>query len=300
MRLSLEQIWPRLLRRTVGQLGWLQKLNVSVPVRTPHGTVHVPFLGGHSTTVGGDLWMTTLLEAFFAQTPGTFIDVGVNLGQSLLKAKLLDPERSVVGFEPNPACLHYVRELIRVNELRNVELVPAGLNVSDAILTLELFSASGVDSAASIVANYRPGERVHRRVHVPVVTWATATVSLQTGPIGVVKIDVEGAEREVLETMTDVIASNRPFIIVEVLPAYRDDNLPRIERQNAIERWARNLDYRLLRVMKQAGRLSTLQVIDGFGIHGNLDECDYVMCPAARLATVANALPVRGSTAATS
>ena len=41
-----------------------------------------------------------------------FIDVGVNVGQTLLKLKSISSEINYLGFEPNPNCVNYLKNLI--------------------------------------------------------------------------------------------------------------------------------------------------------------------------------------------
>lgn len=276
----VDEFWPRVLRRTAGRA--LARINVVVPTSTRGKAVSIPFIGGRSLHAGAEPWMTDLLGSLLPLAPGRFVDVGVNLGQTLLKVKLLDPERAYLGFEPNPLCVSYVRELIARNHWRSVELVPAGLFVRDEILALELFSTTdATDSAASVISNFRPGQPVHERLHVPVVRWETATKAVGEVPSGIVKIDVEGAELEVLSTMEAMIGRDMPLILMEVLPAYRADNSPRIERQRAIEALAARHGYSILRVQKSSdGRFRGLRRIQEFGVHADLNECEHVLAPA--------------------
>lgn len=294
MKFSLEQVWPRLLRSTIGRLGWLGRLNLSVPVATPRGRVQIPFLAGQAADFAGESWMTELLAALLPALPGTFVDVGVNLGQTVIKVKLVEPARRVIGFEPNPSCVSYLRELVRVNGYANVEILPTGLFVRDAILALDLFSASDVDSAASVIPDFRPGQRVYGRVNVPVVTWRTATQTVAVERLGIVKIDVEGAELDVLTTMEEALARDRPAILIEILPVYHADNQSRLERQEAIERLLRDHRYRIFRVSKTADdRLGSLDEIRSFGVHDDLTRCDYCLLPGESVARFQRALPMR-------
>ena len=104
---------------------------------------------------------------------------------------------------------------------------------------------------------------------------------LDPGPIGIVKIDTEGAESEILNAMRDTIATHQPWIVTEVLPPYKAENTARIARQNVIETLLNELDYRILRIGKSAGgRLSGLSKIEGFGVHADIAMSDYVFVPA--------------------
>lgn len=293
MTSHLGQVWPRLLHGTLGRLGGLRYLNLTVPVFTLRGTVRVPFIAGRAAGLAGEPWMNDILAELLPAAPGVFVDVGVNLGQTLIKVKLLDRARPMVGFEPNPVCVAYVRKLLEANRFPHVEIVPAGLAEQDGILSLDLFSANDVDSAASVVPNFRPGERVSDRLNVPAVTWATARRALGPARLGIVKVDVEGAELEVFRTMASVLESDRPTLLFEVLPVYRPDNTARAERQTALEGLLHNLGYRLFRVEKtRAERLESLREIDSIGVHGDLTCCDYVALTASHVDRLAPFLPL--------
>jgi hypothetical protein len=90
----------------------LMPFNIQVPV-TVNG---VKFKGIIMQGVGGsnfDLsepWMVDALRRLLFLRPGAaFVDVGVNIGQTLLKLKSLAPDIVYVGFEPNPFCALYAR-----------------------------------------------------------------------------------------------------------------------------------------------------------------------------------------------
>ncbi len=86
----------------------------------------IPFIYRMRMAATGD-WMVPLRTAIRAARSGTFVDVGVNVGQALMKAKSVDRNWDYVGFEPNPACVLYIRELCRANGFDDATIVPAGL-----------------------------------------------------------------------------------------------------------------------------------------------------------------------------
>ena len=53
--------------------------------------------------------------------------------------------------------------------------------------------------------------------------------------IDLIKIDVEGAELEVLESIKNLIKKHKPFIIIEILPVYSKENKSRLDRLKKIE-----------------------------------------------------------------
>jgi FkbM family methyltransferase len=86
--------------------------------------------------------MADLLRQLLPTREGLFIDVGVNLGQTLVKVKDIDPERSYLGFEPNPSCVAFTERMIPALGLRNCRTVPAGLSSETGIVELAMISAS--------------------------------------------------------------------------------------------------------------------------------------------------------------
>ena len=115
--------------------------------------------------------MSGLLEVLLPLQPGTFMDVGVNVGQTLIQLRTLDAKRPYVGFEPNPACVFYVNELIRLNTFLSCTVFPVGLHTSDCVMPLARFSESVTDSCASVVDGFRPDQEVYSEQLVPLVRY---------------------------------------------------------------------------------------------------------------------------------
>jgi FkbM family methyltransferase len=244
--------------------------------------VRVPIISGLRCGMS-EKWMLRVLEFSLPHSPGAFVDVGVNLGQTLIKLRALDQQRKYVGFEPNPVCIFYLQELIRTNRYQNCTLVPVGLFTETSILSLDLFTATPADSAASLIQNFRPGEKVHDSVLVPVFTFAQVASAAKLDDIGLVKIDVEGAELEVLRSLRDEIARHRPLLLIEILPPYHADNAPRIQRQSEIHGLLDDLRYKVFRIHKTShDDYRELRLLDAFDIHGDLTMCDYLCVPGER------------------
>lgn len=232
-------------------------------------------------------WLIDLFRGLLGGRPGTFADVGVNIGQTLMVVKALDADRPYIGFEPNPRCVAYCESLVALNGMKHVTLVPAGLADASGLRRLQFYGATGYDEAASIVENFRPGQAVKGEIVVAVVSADDAMKTLGVGPLAIVKIDTEGAESEILASMRGSIAASRPWIVTEVLPPYSAGNAARMERQAAIETLLRDLDYRILRIRKSAaGRLGGLTEVDSFGVYADMAMADYVFAPAEDVATV--------------
>jgi FkbM family methyltransferase len=224
-------------------------------------------------------WMTDLLRQLLPTRAGLFIDVGVNLGQTLVKVKDIDPERSYLGFEPNPACVALTERMIPALGLRNCRIVPAGLSLETGVVELAMISASQTAPDGSIVRGFRSNAQVVARKNVVVLGFDDLPADLFNEPAAFLKIDVEGGELEVVQALQPIIDRDLPIILIEILPCYSADKTERISRQEQTEALLRDRGYRLERVIKHGSRFGELQPIESIGIHDDLAMCDYVAVP---------------------
>ena len=232
-------------------------------------------------------WMVEILAKLLSQKQGqVFLDIGANLGQTLMKVKSANSEMRYVGFEPNPACVYYLQTLIYENNFKNTEIFPVGIGAKTGILRLNFFNESATDSSASILEDYRGGSVIVKKLNVPVFEFDQT--GIQDSKISFIKIDVEGAELEVLKGLAFNIKQDRPIILMEVLPVYSEDNALRWARQKEMEALIAEMDYTILRIIKNNGAFSKLEPLGNFGVHSDLDKCDYILSPAEETAHIKN------------
>jgi FkbM family methyltransferase len=144
--------------------------------------------------------------------PGTFIDVGANLGQTLGKVLAVDPDRSYLGFEPQINACHYIDRFLKENRLVNAMVLPLGLSDSGGLKSF--WSTGEADTMASLLQD---GSGKSRSV---IMTQAGDDVLSDLGiaEVAAIKIDVEGAECQVLRGFHRTLSTLGPPIIFEVLP----------------------------------------------------------------------------------
>ncbi|MEJ0095455.1 MAG: hypothetical protein WDN46_19235 [Methylocella sp.] len=85
---------------------------------------------------------------------GALVDVGANLGQTLIEWKLSGASGQYVGFEPNYASASILSDIIKFNHYDDSFVAPVGLS---NIEKLYLTKGMSTDQAASIVSDLRPG-----------------------------------------------------------------------------------------------------------------------------------------------
>lgn len=286
-------VW--IMLRALRKTGLLYRLNFSVSMVFEGKRLKVPVNGGIGLGLltRDEPWMAPLLRALLTQFPGVFLDVGVNVGQTLCKVKAIDPARVYWGAEPNPVCVHYSQELIRLHGYTDVTLVPVGLSDRDGLLELELHNENLDDSSATMVDNFRPNTKVHRTFIIPVLRFGNAAKGLGGQSIGVVKIDVEGGEREVLLGMEERIRSDRPAVVLEILPV--GDRMARLPRQEEVERLFSRNAYVLHRIGYTPSGI-TLRSIDGaVGIHHDQSLSNYVALPKETVEATLNKLGIKST-----
>src|SRR5438552_790474 len=95
-----------------------KKLVIPLPATTDDGLQNVYW---------NRSWKSEILKCLVHPHDGAFIDVGANVGQTLLDLHLSCPGTQYVGFEPNVACVTYLRELIKTNSMSNCQILPVAL-----------------------------------------------------------------------------------------------------------------------------------------------------------------------------
>lgn len=144
---------------------------------------------------------------------GVILDVGANFGQSLLLFKALAPDAPVYCFEPIRPAADFLEQLMRRNSFSDCKLCRAALGDGSTDTVLLAYGASSSDTASCAIK--RPHHTL--RQEAPSMTLDAYLADQRVGPIALIKIDVEGAESDVIAGAMDTIRRNRPPIIIEVL-----------------------------------------------------------------------------------
>ena len=167
-------MWPPLNRflkervRIDGKRELLQALWRCVPrhttIRMHNATFRIPIQRDFDSRLirrNKSLWMDEIIKGCYAISQGTFIDIGANVGQTLLKVKSLFADVVYVGFEPNIHCAGYISTLISSNNFQDCSIFPIGLGCEEKVTTL--FYENHADPKATVIDNFRGNEHALRR-----------------------------------------------------------------------------------------------------------------------------------------
>jgi FkbM family methyltransferase len=259
-------------------------LNFTVAARCHQRPIRVPLTGGigFGNLYPGEQWMTAVLSVLLPGRAGAFVDVGVNVGQTMIKVKAFNPELPYIGFEPNPVCYSYSYRLIAENGFANCTLLPVGLSNTAAVAPL--FINSDADVGGTTIPGFRSPEQWAEVRHVAVFPGDAMLATLDNPLVSVIKVDVEGAELEVLEGLRQTL-DTRPFVLCEILPVFTTDcakGRVRKPRQDRLLANMREAGYDLFRVLPDASAVPLCDV----GIHGDPTLTNYLFAPREERAFV--------------
>lgn len=142
-----------------------------------------------------------------------FIDIGANVGVHTLTAASINSNNEIYSFEPEPENFLELIKNIEANNFKNILpfKVALGNQISNVKLNINDGWNKGKHSLKSHITN------VKRQVVVPVLKLDLFEESLKNKKI-LLKIDVEGFEKEVLEGSSTVLnATDNVVLIIELV-----------------------------------------------------------------------------------
>lgn len=149
--------------------------------------------------------------------PGAIVwDIGANVGLfSTSAAALAGPSGNVISFEPDARLVQLLRRTAREqpSTAAPITVVPAAVASDNAVRTFVLARRS---SATNYLEGYGTTQTGGARETISVMAVTADWMLTQCPPPSVVKVDVEGAELEVLAGAKQLFEKVRPRALVEV------------------------------------------------------------------------------------
>ena len=148
--------------------------------------------------------------------PGDFVfDVGANVGYlSLTFAQLIGNTGKVYGFEPEKRNFETLQENIKLNGFKNIH--PIKLAVSDENRTIKLYLSKNENQGihSTILHTDTLSEKYEE---IEAVRLDDYVQNQEIDKIDLVKIDVEGAEIDVINGMKNILREKKPILILELV-----------------------------------------------------------------------------------
>jgi len=141
-------------------------------------------------------------------TEGSVVyDIGAHVGfYTLLASVLVGPRGKVIAFEPLPKNIQYLKEHLKINQCNNVEVIEAAVSSKSG----KSFFIQGGNTFTGYLSKDTEG------IEIEIIS-LDDLINKNNLPIPhIIKIDVEGAELEVLKGAKDLIATKKPTIFLSV------------------------------------------------------------------------------------
>lgn len=230
---NFDFIWNR-IRMPYQTLLRLSAGNRGIPVKVGGVTVQV------DPRYGSTSFETVEAKSYAAikrhlQPGDLFFDVGAAIGcYTMVAASCIGESGKVIAFEPDPDARIYLRRHLAWNGLEDrvtVREVCCGRQSGDADLFV---SPQDVGGQASVL----PVEGF-RKIHVNATSLDDEYRNCGRAP-SVIKIDVEGAEWDVLQGAVSLLSEAKPVLLLSIHPSL----LSAIDvSENQILRWLADLGY---------------------------------------------------------
>jgi FkbM family methyltransferase len=133
------------------------------------------------------------------------IDCGANIGVATLYVKAIAPDARVVAFEPDPDAYRILTDNVARNRLGGVQCVPVAVAAREGRERLRV-PAAALDGGATLRLAEGAGWTEVEVSTAPLSPWLTE-------PVDFLKLDIEGAELEVLE---EIAAAGALDLVAEI------------------------------------------------------------------------------------
>ena len=256
------------LKKTIGA-----SVNYRIKIKKGAGTTLVPVIAGigRAHLDNAEPHIEATLRMLY-KPDRMLVDVGVNIGQTLIKYHSIGGSGiRYVGFDPNPVCCFYSEKLIHENGIKNAKIVPIALGNEKKILEL-LVTGDGPDPGASMVEGYRDSSYYSKKKYISVFPGDEVFFAAGITQRGfILKIDVEGAELDVIMGLERTLRDLRPTVIMEILP-------PANFSSEVNERRV-NMKKRTIEFMEHCGFTWANIREDGSVDSAGVPTCDYLFLP---------------------
>ena len=168
-----------------------------------------------------------------------FYDIGANVGFfTVIAARLVGNTGKVYAFEPGKGNAKSVRHNAQLNNFTQVEVIEKAVSHTSGSGQLLLAQYSGGHALATADA---PPD-LAGEVTVDLVSIDDLIAQNQIQPPNFVKVDVEGAELDVLKGMTETMKTYKPTIIYEIDDG---DRTAYDRKYKELESFLQALDYKV-------------------------------------------------------
>jgi FkbM family methyltransferase len=143
---------------------------------------------------------------------GVFLDIGANVGQhSLFMSRYV---KDVHAFEPYEPVLERFRRMKEINDVKNIVIHPVGLGNENKKLPFYEPPETNLGQG-SFLKEFNSQNTSSEELEIVVGDEILQSVNVISS-VNLVKLDVEGYEKSVLEGLSRTLEANRPVVVFEI------------------------------------------------------------------------------------
>ncbi|MEO8581740.1 MAG: FkbM family methyltransferase [Patescibacteria group bacterium] len=140
------------------------------------------------------------------------LDCGAHIGLACIYFKSTYPGARITAFEPEPPNLELLKENLQINQMTDVEIIPKALWSTEG--QMQLHVDIDQENHWSSTSSLLKGSWTTKQPTAPIVVETVKLSTYLNEPIDILKIDIEGAETEVLKECRDQLV-NVKYLFVE-------------------------------------------------------------------------------------
>mgnify|MGYP000116615204 CR=1 FL=1 len=210
-----------------------------------------------------------------AQNASCFLDVGANIGLYSVLAAKYNSQLQIHAFEPGKGAVHFLRKNISHNQLQQqVSVHEVAMSNQDSQLEFHEaghpkfpWLAHNLNGSSSLQAEH--GRTKETAYQVAVCRLRSFLEKQALLNFDLIKLDTEHTEQLIIADSQDILAANRPLMMIEIYPEIAE------EIQQLLSKWT---NYHFLRLEKPA--LKEIDLKD-LGLHPT--HVNYLLVPEQRM-----------------
>ena len=264
----------KLLYKLVKKVNWSKKVHkngVTFTVLIKDGVGIMNFIDDYET------WFDDILAKIIEKEDAVFIDIGANIGQTMLKVLPKRPNIRYYGIEPNPHCVKYLEALADANKFKHVKIIESA--ISDADGEIELLTRYGDDILATTTHLFRKFTKYAVKTKVGMTTGDAVIDAENLTQVNIIKIDIEGGESKAIKGLMGTIKKFQPYMICEILPLPTEDEgvtTFRTMSANSILSNLRELNYLAMNIVT-GNEINSVE-----DLSTSLESCNYLFLPKVK------------------
>ena len=162
---------------------------------------------------------TNKVLAKYIKKGDVVIEAGANLGSETLLMSKLVGDGMVYGFEPNPYTFERLSINVAINSLTNVKVFDYAMGESDGNISFNIYPKGFCNPGMS--SKYMETPLTHK-INVVQKTLDTFIKEQNIDKVDFLKMDIQGAEMDMISGASATISKHKPSIFLEALIMYND------------------------------------------------------------------------------